>query len=672
MNLELSTLTPTDLGAVDDLMKRNRHTLGFLPTEALLDYLAKGGVLGAKNSSNQLAGYLIYASSTNRFRIVQLCVSSQFRGKGVARSLLNMLEDSATTQTAIKLSCRRDFSAHKVWPKLGFVPIGERPGRSAAGHLLTVWHLVLKTGNQMDLGLFQAQTSDEALDAIIDAQVFFDLYEQPSAKSEPSKSLLSDFLIDSLNIWITDELFVEIDRNNDPEQRKLGRERMQRFPQATYSPRLADTNVGILRTILPHARASQESDIRQLAKAASSDVNVFVTRDEALLRMAQDIVALTNLRVVSPIELILQLHELHEGQSYTPDRVSGFDLGWHRVTSKDLESLPIHTFLNKEEKHGHFKETLNRYLASPSRYECQLLKAGDDVSAIRILPSNPTGVVTVPFARVAASNDRSLFGRFLVADTIARAVVENQEMVEFDTSAISPSLVQGLLEMGFTRCEDRFVRFCFARCLDRQEVIERIRELLPESRRDYQNMSDDELQSHCSPLSLNTNQNYFLIPIRPGYALSLIDRQQSSIDLFGGDPNVLLRWSNVYYRKATNQRMLKAPARILWYVSRDQKHIIAISTLDKVSIDTPKELLRKFKRFGVLEWKDLYEMCNGDTSSKLMALEFSHTFLFNRRIPLEKIRAIYKEDSVGLSLQSASRIPAKTFRKLFQLGFSNN
>ena len=48
---------------------------------------------------------------------------------------------------------------------------------------------------------------------IIDAQIFFDFYEIDSDKSRPSKALLSDFLVDSLNICITDELFNEIDRH---------------------------------------------------------------------------------------------------------------------------------------------------------------------------------------------------------------------------------------------------------------------------------------------------------------------------------------------------------------------------------------------------------------------------------------------------------------------------
>ena len=43
--------------------------------------------------------------------------------------------------------------------------------------------------------------------------------------------------------------------------------------------------------------------------------------------------------------------------------------------------------------------------------------------------------------------------------------------------------------------------------------------LCPEVESTYQDMSDFELEQHCSPLGLDsTDQDYFLIPIRPGYA----------------------------------------------------------------------------------------------------------------------------------------------------------
>ena len=133
---------------------------------------------------------------------------------------------------------------------------------------------------------------------------------------------------------------------------------------------------------------------------------------------------------------------------------------------------------------------------------------------------------------------------------------------------------------------------------------------------------------------------------------------------------MLLRWENVYYRNAkTSRRILRAPGRILWYVSGSQKQIVAVSHLDEVVLGTPKELLRQFKKFGVLGWEDLFQMCAGDISRELMALRFSHTFAFRRRIPLNSVRAVYNDEGLGLVLRGTTSMPAGRFQKLFKLGF---
>ena len=124
MKVGYSTLGPDEISALDHLMKRNSQTLGFLPAEALNEYLRKGRVIGAKDEDGRLIAYLLYAPRLSSFRIVQLCVSQESRGQGIARGLLEELKCTATTQSAITLNCRRDFPAHQIWPTLGFVPIG--------------------------------------------------------------------------------------------------------------------------------------------------------------------------------------------------------------------------------------------------------------------------------------------------------------------------------------------------------------------------------------------------------------------------------------------------------------------------------------------------------------------------------------------------------------------
>lgn len=172
MQITISKLTSADLNAVDTLMKRNSRTLDFLTKKALLEgFLNKEGALGAKTDDGQLRGYLLYYAAYPHFRIAQLCVSEDFRKKGIAKQLLEALKNSATTQKNVKLNCRRDFPANNIWPKLGFVALDEKPRRSREGHLLTLWRLPLAKDDQ--LSLFQANMSEETLDVIIDAQIFF-------------------------------------------------------------------------------------------------------------------------------------------------------------------------------------------------------------------------------------------------------------------------------------------------------------------------------------------------------------------------------------------------------------------------------------------------------------------------------------------------------------------
>ena len=391
MTISIIKLTIADLDPVDDLMKRHSSTLGFLPKEALRNYLEKENTLGAKTDDGKLIGYLLHAAKPDYFRIAQLCVAEDFNGRGVARQLINELKKSATTQKAIKLRCRNDFPAHKMWPKLGFSAIDEQPGRSKDKLPLTLWRLTLAPDDQ--LGLFQVKTSDDSLDVVIDAQIFFDFDEADSDKSMPSKALLSDFLIDALRLLVADELLSEIAREKDSEQREKSRNKAHEFPRIDYDAQSAERYEGVLKTFLPSNSPSQDSDIRQLAQTSASEVKIFVTQDQV-------------------------------------------------------------------------------------------------------------------------------------------------------------------------------------------------------------------------------------------------------------------------------------PARILWYESGDTAgHIAAISCLDAVEIDTAKVLFRKFKKIGILEWKDIFDMCGGDPSKEIMALRFSHTFPFRKPVSLDAIRKVFDEHGAKPVLQSPYKLPTEIFCKLFQLGY---
>ncbi len=666
MQISVSHLSSTDLDSVNLLMMQNTKTLGFLPFQALQDFFRKGTVLGATTAKDgTLAGYLLYAKYPSRIRIVHLCVSDRFRGLNIATRLFEKLKSISTTQSVISLTCRRDFPAHDLWPKLGFIPVEDVVGRSTAGHLLTRWEHKLAEENQLDL--FREKTSNEAIDVAIDAQILFHFNDASSAESDPSKALLADFLTDLIDIWVTDEILLEIDRQRDPKLRGASRQHAYRFRTLPHNNELAQHYKGLLTEILPSNTPSQRSDINHLAKTAASEVRIFLTRDDGILNLSDEIMVATELRVTSPAQLIVELYGSINSSAYQPKPISGQDLAWRKLVPDEIDRL-LANFLGAGERKGTLRESLFRFVTRPDIYKSEILCSQDSNCAIRVM-TRDSDTLTVHLARLARSADRLLFGRFIVADSIATTVDHGMRLVRFKANLLPNELKVRLLEMGFVNACDGYSRICLCRSLSRKEVLREVSHLLPTVLGQYQEMSIDDLENRCSPVHITDSENSsFIIPIKPGYATSLFDRQEASRDLFGGKSSVLMRWENIYYRKKSHHKVLVPPGRILWYESGKRGAITAVSRLDSVEISDPKDLFRRYKKFGALEWNDLYIMCNKDPRTKIMALRFSHTFSFRCPVTLAKLRKI--EGRQNVPLQSPRLIGDDELRSIFESGYA--
>ena len=418
MEVTLSILKTADVDSVEKLRKSNARTLGFFPYEALKEHLKNGTVLGAKTKSNRLIGYLLFARNADRFRIVHLCVDESHQGQGFARKLFEELKRIRTTQTTIKLNCRRDFPANKVWRRLGFTPIGDRKGRSKAGHYLTLWQYDLAESSQLEI--FCSKTMPEALDVVLDAQVFFDFEEPHRKASEPSKALLADSHADSLEFWVTNEILAEINRNENIAKRDKQRQRAE-MHIVRHNPQVAEHYENILSTRLPARTDSQKSDVLHLAKTAASDVRVFVTRDGALLRRSREIQELTGIRVVSPTQIIVECHETTESEAYVPAYVSGQDFAWSRISSEDIAQISLDAFLRPGERLGRLRESLLSFAANPEAFSCEILRSDTDTCAVRVI-ERKENMLAVHLARTEKTVRRPLFKRFLVTDAMYAAL----------------------------------------------------------------------------------------------------------------------------------------------------------------------------------------------------------------------------------------------------------
>jgi len=665
MEVAIETLTDADIDSVEALRKRNATTLGFFPYEALREHLRNRLVLGAKTQDNILIGYLLFAKSADRFRIAHLCVDESHRGHGVAKNLFNKLKELRTTQTNIRLSCRRDFPANAVWQKLDCIPIDDKQGRSKAGHLLTVWQYDLVQSNQLEI--FRSKIMPEALDVVLDAQVFFDFEEPPRKVSEPSKALFADFLVDTLELWVTNEILVEINRNKNSAERNMQRQRAETHI-VSHNPAVAEHYSGLLRTILPARTDSQKSDIQQLAKTAASSARIFVTRDRAILRGAKEIEELAGIRVISPAQIIVECHEISEKDAYVPSYVSGQDFAWLRISSEDIAQISWEAFLRRGERLNGFKEVLFSFVSNPEKITCEILRSGTDTCAVRVIEKTKKKLV-VHLARAEKTVSRPLFERFLVTDAMYEALADKLPIVEIESNSLGENLITHALEIGFLEHDGKYYRLCLPSCLDRrEEILSLTAALLPCLSAKYRGLSASELEQCCSPADLEEHEkNYVIAPIKPGYAISLFDRRQAESDLFGGEKNTLLRWDNVYYRRISHQNILRAPARILWYESAPECRVTTLSSLDDVDLGTPRDLLHKYRKLGVLKWSDLYDMCSSDADKKLMALKFSSAFPLYHPVPLARLRDILKAPK--LTFQSPRQITRSQHRMILRAGF---
>ncbi len=143
----------------------------------------------------------------------------------------------------------------------------------------------------------------------------------------------------------------------------------------------------------------------------------------------------------------------------------------------------------------------------------------------------------------------------------------------------------------------------------------------------------------------------FIIPIRPEWAKELFDEELANQTLFGATPELALNRESVYYRSNQNSGGLRAPGRILWYVSSGARYsgtgqIRACSRLDEVVVADPKSLYRRFKRLGVYRWERVYEVAKKDVSNRIMALRFSDTELFKAPISRKQALSILKNDGI--------------------------
>lgn len=228
----------------------NTSSLGFLPKGAFMQAAHRRCLLVALDDQDNFLGYLLYAIAQKKMLayIVHLCVPLEHRKNKVAAHLVQTLKDiTKNSLRGIRVRCRRDFEANKIWPNVGFTALGEIRGRGKKETALNVWWL--DHGHPTLFSLITDQITNPK--ASMDASVIYQLQQRSSSKNEEAQSLLADWLRENIELCVTNEIFNEINRHHDKAVRTASRGFAHKFPVLSGSDDKFQKYCTELRSLFP-------------------------------------------------------------------------------------------------------------------------------------------------------------------------------------------------------------------------------------------------------------------------------------------------------------------------------------------------------------------------------------------------------------------------------------
>lgn len=673
------------------LGRKHSRYLGMFPRGAFEEYALRRRILGAFTADGHLAGYLLYRVSQMYAVIVHLCVTDECRGQGVARCLFEALREQTRECQGARLRCRRDFPADRMWPRLGFKAVHEQPGRGQEGLTLTRW--VYEYGQPTLFTALEAEFAAGRVSAVLDANVVYDLQDPASARTEESKALSADWLLDAYEYCVTKEIYAEIYRNESQTKREDRRSFVRKFREVSENHAEEQRLVEALRPLFPEVLSENDaSDMRHLAKSIVGGASLFITRDEGLLGLANDVYDRFGLSIARPCEVIIGHDERLRRAEYHPARVAGSLSRVQRVSPPDLELL-AETFLDYAggEPKGRFHAGLHRYLADPSGCEAYVIRDEEGALAgVYIVDGSDPGTLRVPVLRVRRGRMAESLAAHVLGRAIQAAVDRAIPWVEVTDPHLPSAAEAGLRQLRFIPSGGSWIKLPVGRTLTSEGLREHVTQVaaaqvghgaalravtgwldaLP-PRPGPQHTSEVEQLFWPVKLSGGAIDN-FIVPIQPDWAVHLFDEGLAEQTLFGARAELSLRTQNVYYRSAA-PRVLTEPARILWYVSENRryagsKRIRAVSYVTEVLVGDARELYRRFRRMGVYEWRDLAKRYEGGRKP-VMAFVFTHTELLRTPVAWREFQEILqRRDGARNPITSPVRISPEAFFDIYRAG----
>lgn len=665
------------LPLVIDLGDANKKSLGFLPRAGFIVAANARHVVIATTPEGELAGYCLYHPTQIDVRIVHVCVAATHYGHGLARRLVDRVRLEHPEARGLRLKCRRDWDASKLWPKLGFQPITDVRGRSKAGHLLTVWWS--PTGHE---DLFTARHADlDALVVAVDTNVFSDLHSRKSPRRRRYSGAVA--LLEGeqeIEVALPFSVLAELNDTTDAAERKVFINTAARYRKLTG---VEDDIGNIQRSLLfgvpqdvRRQDPSLEKDARFIAEAIAGGAVTFVTRDEnALQYLGPAAFQLHGLAAMQPSELSTHMHRQRAREEYHPARLAETGLAATRGHANDWSGSSILALLNQpagERKRDYLERLRDIAERSTTELDRHLLvdPEGSVIAAwaMQRRTCQGSGRLAVELLRVQAGDLRSTVARQLVFLLRREAIRRHATQVVLTDPHLDGRMVGILEEEGFARevgaeSPAAMVMTVLDQCAPWLEIRALAVNLGVPSVPAVDEMSAPqaaELERLWWPVKiLDAALPNYVVSIRGGFADELLGHRPT---LLARSTTLGLSREHVYYR--ASRGMPSAPGRVLWYSSGRDQQLVACSRLVESVTGAPEGLYREFRHLGV--W-NLRQVQGEPRRNVVGALRFADTEVFQRPIPLKALRGM-SAGAARLPSQSPLQIHAPLFQTLYEEG----
>lgn len=682
------------LEQVIKLADNNSTTLGFLPHSVFRQNANDAKIIVA-TEGEVLCGYLLFNYNTKYHLayIMHLCVDANYRGKGITKCLTSKLESVVKNKVGgIRVKCRKDYEANKIWPRLGFIYIQTVPGRSKQGSQLDVWRKDLPF-----LTLFSTtQLKEEPiLNVCLDLNILSDYLKPVSSSSTRSAhALMDDSLIDITRLFITPELYKELDRDSDRERIDKIMERAQDFERIDTENINYENKRHDLQDLFDDSIQDQ-SDLSHIAWCAAANINFFITNDVKLAKKNEIIYKRTGIHVIRPLEFLIHLKSILRAAEYEPQQFSGSDITIRNFAQRDFTL--IEPFINNFERSGkrHFNNQLESLLVRSDEIRTQIIEKNHEFLGLISWEEIQNTKFIIHMIKLLDINHSETIAFGIINWLIQQSLNKNTPCVEISDDDLSSLIIGVCLAFGFYHCDGKLIKltrrgvYQINEVRDEIEKYEKDKTLTANFRKtltnnlDRANSSQDnnillQIEKNLWPLKLKQiNIPAYVVSIKPQYARELFDYKISplNLDLFRSKSRLLFNIENSYYRSSRG-RILQAPARILWYVSKGREAyqntmaIRAASYLDEIHIDKPGELYKRFQHLGIYTWRDVLAKAHYDKSKRIMAFIFSRTEVFDYPIGREDLNNLWlKVKNCKFNVEAPIRIADNLFWSIYKKGF---